>query len=67
MGYRKKCPSCNSCLDMVWILPNRFYHCWLEDIWYNIIEEKMVIINIFEATGITSEQLNILMENYEQR
>jgi len=40
----KKCPTCNSCLDIIWIMPNRFLHCWLDDIYYDIVDGNLVII-----------------------
>lgn len=64
MAYKKKCPSCNSCLDIVWLMPRRFYHCWLEDTWYDIVDNVVTLIDIEETTGIPKEVLDNLMESY---
>lgn len=54
---KRKCPNCNSCCDIVWILPRRFFHCWLCDIYYDFLEGKMITIDIEAATGISNTVL----------
>jgi hypothetical protein len=59
-----KCPECNSCLDVIWIMPNRFYHCWLCKDFYNNIDKKITKINIEETLGVPKESLESLLESY---
>lgn len=62
---KKKCPSCNSCLDLVWLMPNRYYHCWFEDVWYTTIGNEMAIIDIYKVSGYSKLQVDKIMESYE--
>ena len=39
-------------------MPRRFFHCWLCDIYYDIKDGKLVVVNIEEEMGITKEILN---------
>lgn len=56
----KKCTVCNSCTDYVWIMPRRFFHCWLCDKYYDIIDGTMIEVDVKSIMGITQEQLDAL-------
>ena len=32
--HTKKCPECNGCMDLVWVLPNRYYYCDFCEVYY---------------------------------
>jgi len=58
----KKCPSCNSCLDIIWIMPRRFYHCWLEDVYYDLVDNKIVVVDVEKELGIHKEILSKMIQ-----
>lgn len=62
-----KCPTCESCLDVVWIMPKRFFHCWLCKEFYNKLGTQLEKINIEEHVSISKESLEELMENYYEK
>lgn len=53
----KKCPECRSCTDIVWIEPRRFFHCWLCDIYYDIVDNKFIVVDVTKELNITKETL----------
>lgn len=59
-----KCPECNSCLDIVWIMPRRFFHCWLCKQFYDKVDKEFVKIDIQKHINISTDDLENLMENY---
>jgi len=61
MAYKKKCPVCQSCLDMIWILPKRFYHCWLCKDFYDIINNELVVVSI-DDMGFPQELVDDILE-----
>ena len=42
----KKCLDCNLCLDVIWIEPRRFYHCFLCGQYYDIINGVITKIDV---------------------
>jgi hypothetical protein len=42
MPSGKKCPDCKLCLDIVFILPRRFFHCFLCLKYYDIVDGNLV-------------------------
>jgi len=42
----KKCLDCKLCLDVIWIEPKRFYHCFLCDQFYDIIGGVLTKIDV---------------------
>lgn len=64
MGYKKKCPECQSCLDMIWIMPKRFYRCWLCRDFYNIIDNKLTKLTL-EEMGFPQEIIDKVLETLE--
>jgi len=55
---RKKCPTCQSCCDTVMIMPRRFYHCYLCNIYYDIIEGKFTPVDAPAIMGVPKEELD---------
>lgn len=51
-----------SCTDVVWIMPRRFFHCWLCDIYYDIIDDKFTAINIEETMNVSKSALSEAMK-----
>ena len=41
----KKCPHCLLCLDIVYYMPKRFFHCYLCGRFYDFIDSKITEIN----------------------
>jgi hypothetical protein len=44
MPSSKKCPDCKLCLDYVYFMPRRFFHCFLCLKYYDIIDGKLTVI-----------------------
>jgi hypothetical protein len=49
---KRKCPSCNSCLDYNWIGPNMVLHCWLENTYYRLISNSVVQLSYEEVDNM---------------
>ena len=64
---KKKCPVCNGCMDMIWVMPRRFYRCWFCKEFYDIVDNKSVVIDVQKIMNISKEELNALVEQYEQK
>jgi hypothetical protein len=43
---KHKCEVCNGCLTATWIVNKRYFHCWFCRIYYDIVDKKMVKIDI---------------------
>jgi hypothetical protein len=57
-----KCLECNGCTDAVWILPRRFFHCAFCDIYYDIIADVMVKVDVVNEMNIHQEILDKIVE-----
>ena len=55
---KPKCLKCNGCCDIVWIMPRRVYHCQFCNIYYDIIDHKLTMIDAKALTGISQEELD---------
>lgn len=63
----KKCPVCLSCFDMIWVGPRRVYHCWFCREFYDMIDNKPVVLDIEKETGISKDILEKQMDEYEKQ
>lgn len=59
-----KCPKCNSCLNTIWILPKRFYHCWLCTDFYDKVGNDLIIVDVQSILGTSKEELNLILDEY---
>jgi len=41
---RKKCKTCLTCFNLVWVESKRYYHCWLCDTWYEGRDDDLKLI-----------------------
>jgi hypothetical protein len=58
MPSTNKCPFCNSCLDIIMVMPRRYFRCWLEAKYFNLIDGKIVEVDIEKETGIPKAVLD---------
>lgn len=64
MGSGKKCLDCRLCLDIVYFLPRRFYHCFLCQKYYDIIDAKLTVVNPDEEL---KKHLDLLVKQEEEK
>lgn len=60
----KKCPDCQLCLDTIWIMPRRFFHCYLCLNYYDIIDGKVTKIIVEDEL---KSHLDLLIEQQESK
>jgi len=58
MPSANKCLQCNGCCDIVMVLPRRFYRCFYCRIYYDIVDGKIVEVDIEKETCIPKTVLD---------
>jgi hypothetical protein len=61
MPSLNKCPNCNSCLDNVMIEPRRFFHCWLENTFYDKIAGKLILVDVYTLMSVDKDKIDALL------
>jgi hypothetical protein len=64
MPSGKKCPDCNLCLDVVFLIPRRFLHCFLCGKYYDILDGKLTIVIPEEEV---KKLLDLIIKQQEER
>jgi len=59
----KKCTTCNGCCDIIWKEPRRFFHCAFCDIYYDIVDGAMAVIN---PDSELKKHLELIIEQEEK-
>lgn len=62
-----KCLDCSSCLDVIWIMPRRYLHCWLCRQFYDVKDGSLVKLDPIKDMGISNEMLQIIMKDYYEK
>lgn len=64
MPSSKKCPECKLCLDIIHILPRRFYHCYLCDRFFDVLDNKITQVDVDVEM---KKHLDILVKQEEEK
>jgi hypothetical protein len=57
MPVGKKCLTCNGCLDLIYIIPRRFFYCAFCKIHYDVIDNKITKVDVEEEVKKHTELL----------
>jgi hypothetical protein len=63
-----KCPSCKICMDNITIIPRRFYHCFIENTFYDIIDGKPALVeDVYTLMNVSKEELDKLFYSKKEK